>query len=82
MAVNYPFGPEVAEEVAEAVRELGGSAMTVQADVTDLDQLNAMVKSVIDEWGTIDVLVNNAGTTICSKNPFFGFVLASLETRL
>jgi 2-hydroxycyclohexanecarboxyl-CoA dehydrogenase len=47
--------------VAEEVKDLGVNSMAVQADVTNIEQVNAMVKKVIDGFGQIDILVNNAG---------------------
>src|SRR5215207_8712926 len=52
---------EKAESTAAAIRESGGEALAVQADVTDEDAVNAMVQRVIDEWGAVSILVNNAG---------------------
>jgi len=43
-----------------AARELGDAAMAVQLDVTKRASIDAMVKTVVDRWGGIDILVNNA----------------------
>ncbi|SFM27115.1 gluconate 5-dehydrogenase [Paenibacillus sp. 1_12] len=52
-------------EAAEAIAEYSGhKALGLMADVTDTVQVNAMVQSVIDEFGRIDVLINNAGINI------------------
>jgi 3-oxoacyl-[acyl-carrier protein] reductase len=51
------------EEVAEKMRRDGGEALFIKADVSDADEVQAMVKSVIDTYGQIDILVNNAGIT-------------------
>ncbi len=50
-----------AEVVVDEIAELGGEAMSNGADVSDREQVDAMVKQVMDEWGHIDILVNNAG---------------------
>lgn len=50
------------EEVAEEARSMGVRALPIRTDVTDEDQVEAMVERVIDEFGRIDILVNNAGT--------------------
>ena len=47
--------------VAEEARALGVRSLAVQADVTDMGQVEEMVKKVIDTFGKIDILVNNAG---------------------
>ncbi len=50
-----------AERVAENISSGGGSAMAVDADVSNEAQVNDMVKKTLDRFGQIDVLVNNAG---------------------
>lgn len=57
--INY----ESAEEVAAAIGEKGGEAMAVKLDVTDPASIQAMVDRVLEHFGSIDVLVNNAGIT-------------------
>jgi len=61
VAVNYFASPKAAEDVAAYVRSQGRRAMTVQADVPNRAQLEAMVDKVWKELGPIDILVNNAG---------------------
>ncbi len=61
VAVNYNSSPDAAAEVAERITEHGGEALTVQADVSDREQVDSMVKTVDDAWGQTDILVNNAG---------------------
>ncbi len=61
VAVNYTAHPEAASEVVAAIEAMGRRAMAVQADVSDRTQVEAMVASVTDQLGPIDVLVNNAG---------------------
>ena len=63
VAINYSGNEEKANEVAEAVRELGQKALVVKADVSVESDVKEMVKSVINEFGSLDVLVNNAGIT-------------------
>ncbi len=61
VAVNYNSSPDAAGDVVDAITSAGGSAFAVQADVADLDQVTAMVKSVEEELGAVEILVNNAG---------------------
>lgn len=63
VAINYSGNEAKANEVAEAVRELGQKALVVKADVSVESDVKEMVKSVINEFGSLDVLVNNAGIT-------------------
>ncbi|MFP4591265.1 MAG: 3-oxoacyl-ACP reductase FabG [Halobacteriales archaeon] len=61
VAVNYKSSLESAEQTAEAIRDAGGHAVPVEANVADRDAVAAMADAVHDEFGTVDVLVNNAG---------------------
>ena len=58
-----------AEETAGLVRERGGEAIAVKVDVTDRAQVDAMVESVVQHFGRIDIVVNNAGASSEDK-PF------------
>ena len=51
----------VLEEKAAEIRTEGGECLPIAGDVTDPESVNAAVQKVIDTWGRIDVLVNNAG---------------------
>jgi glucose 1-dehydrogenase len=59
--VNYTTRAEEAEKVAEEVRRCGAHAITSKADVSKEDQVQAMFKRAIEEFGTVDILINNAG---------------------
>lgn len=69
VVVNYYSNEEAATETAADVEANGGDAMVVQADVRDGDDVDRMVETVTDEWGAIDVLVNNANMPFV-KEPF------------
>jgi glucose 1-dehydrogenase len=61
VAVNYVSVPEAAEQVAETIRSFGVKALAVHADVSQEDEVQAMFARMIEEFGTVDVLVANAG---------------------
>ncbi|MCL9812948.1 beta-ketoacyl-ACP reductase [Natranaeroarchaeum aerophilus] len=63
VAINYRSSTAKAEDVVEEIRSAGGTAMTAQADVTGRREVEAMREEIHDEFGEIDVLVNNAGIT-------------------
>jgi NAD(P)-dependent dehydrogenase (short-subunit alcohol dehydrogenase family) len=54
---------EKAEAVAQAITTVQRRAMAVQADVGDLQQIDLMVRQALEQFGQIDVLLNNAGVT-------------------
>ena len=61
IAVNYNSHPEDAEAVAEEIRSGGGEAIVVGADVADRTAVEAMFKETTDEFGPVEILINNAG---------------------
>ena len=63
VAINYAGNTAKAEEVKAEIEKNGGQAILVQADVADSAAVEAMVKQVVEAFGTIDILVNNAGIT-------------------
>ncbi len=63
VAVNYRANEEAANEVVEAIRQMGRKAIAVQADVGNGEAVRAMVKHTANELGPIHILVNNAGLT-------------------
>jgi len=61
VAVNWLDDEAAAREVAGQVVARGRRAITIQADMAKVDEIRAMVAAVVDEFGALDVLVNNAG---------------------
>jgi len=61
IAINYVKNKELAEKVAELASSYGVRAKAYKADVSKPSEVQAMVKSIIDDFGGIDVLVSNAG---------------------
>jgi 2-hydroxycyclohexanecarboxyl-CoA dehydrogenase len=60
VCVNDVFDDRINESVGELSAQ-GGEAMGFNADVTDREQVGAMVRQVVDAWGPVQILVNNAG---------------------
>ena len=63
VVINHRGSAEGAEETARLIREAGGEALVVQADVSRMDEAQRLVQETINAFGQVDILVNNAGTT-------------------
>ncbi|MCF8133124.1 MAG: 3-oxoacyl-[acyl-carrier-protein] reductase [Synechococcus sp.] len=63
VVVNYAASAEAAEAVVAEITAAGGQAYALQADVSQEEQVDRLVTTVLERSGSIDVLVNNAGIT-------------------
>ncbi len=63
LVVNYASSQAAADQVVVEIREMGGEAIALAADVSNGDQVETLVNATLEKWGQIDVLVNNAGIT-------------------
>jgi 3-oxoacyl-[acyl-carrier protein] reductase len=63
VAVNYAGSEAKANEVVEEIKNMGGEAFAIQADVSNAEAVDQMVKAVLERFERIDILVNNAGIT-------------------
>ncbi|WP_114994728.1 3-oxoacyl-[acyl-carrier-protein] reductase [Synechococcus sp. UW179A] len=63
VVVNYSSSPDAAEVVVSEIKDSGGEAYALQANVADEEAVNGLIKTVIERSGRVDVLVNNAGIT-------------------
>ncbi|KAL6973081.1 3-oxoacyl-[acyl-carrier-protein] reductase, chloroplastic [Sarracenia purpurea var. burkii] len=61
--VNYARSSKEAEEVSKEIEACGGQALTFGGDVSKEEDVESMIKTAVDQWGTVDVLINNAGIT-------------------
>ena len=61
VALNYAGSHDTAEAVKKEIEDAGGKAFTVQGDVSKSEDVDRIFKTVKDEFGGLDVLVNNAG---------------------
>jgi glucose 1-dehydrogenase len=80
VAVNYLASADMAEAVVADIREAGGTAMAVRADVSNEGEVQAMFRAVLDAWDGVDILVNNAG--IQKDAPFTEMTLAQWNAVL
>jgi len=63
VAVNYSRSQTDAEETVQTINNSGGRAIAIQANVSQDAAVRAMVDHIVQQFGTIDLLVNNASTT-------------------
>ncbi len=63
VVVNYRRSQKEAEEVVAGIRNVGGTAMPIQADVSQETAVIAMIQRIEQEWGRLDFLMNNAAWT-------------------
>ncbi|MGJ3247773.1 MAG: 3-oxoacyl-[acyl-carrier-protein] reductase [Elainellaceae cyanobacterium] len=63
VVVNYASSSQAADDLVAEISSMGGQAIALQADVSQADQVTALTAAVMEKWGRIDVLVNNAGIT-------------------
>ena len=61
VVINYAGAVEEADGVVAAIKEQGGEAFAVRADVSDSGAVRSLFDATIDRYGRVDVLVNNAG---------------------
>lgn len=67
VAVHYHAGSEAAEGVADRIRRAGGEALLLQSDVTESKAAEDLVRRTVEKFGTLDVLVNNAGGMVARR---------------
>jgi glucose 1-dehydrogenase len=77
VVINYVTKPEAAEEVAAEIRKGGQRAMIAQADVSDETQVQAMFAAAVKEFGSLEILVNNAGME--KNSPFHEMTTAQWD---
>ncbi|QKJ40136.1 3-oxoacyl-[acyl-carrier-protein] reductase [Bacillus altitudinis] len=63
VVVNYSGNEAKANEVVDEIKALGQQAFAVKADVSNAEEVQALMKQAVDTFGSIDILVNNAGIT-------------------
>lgn len=64
VVINYNKSKQKADNLANKLSSAGHTAISYKADVSDFNQVNDMIKYVLEIFGHIDVLINNAG--VCS----------------
>jgi 3-oxoacyl-[acyl-carrier protein] reductase len=62
--INYVGGKEAADDTVERIKQQGGIAFAIQADVSKSAEVKNLFDKAIEQFGRIDVLINNAGVMI------------------
>jgi 3-oxoacyl-[acyl-carrier protein] reductase len=65
--VNYSSSPENADEVVNQIEQQGGTATAIQANMSQIDQIQRLVTSSVEKYGQLDILVSNAGIEYFGK---------------
>ena len=63
VVANYPHPKDSAELTVEEIEKAGGTAMMSEFDVSNFDAVQEGIGRVIDKYGRVDILINNAGIT-------------------
>ena len=63
VVINYARSSDAAEATVKEITDAGGEAIAVRADVSKSEEVDNLIKTALDKFGRIDVLVNNAGIT-------------------
>jgi len=79
--INYVQAEDRAREVLDAILDDGGKGIALQADVRDREAVDTMVKKTLDEFGRIDILVNNANISFPVK-AFTELTWNDIETKV
>jgi 3-oxoacyl-[acyl-carrier protein] reductase len=80
VAITYTKGADAAASVVKDIEGAGGKAFAIQADATNAEAVIAAVEKTVATFGSLDVLVNNAGTAI--PKPFEETTLEELDRVL
>jgi 3-oxoacyl-[acyl-carrier protein] reductase len=67
VVINNDEKPEEKVEVMNEIKKIGQQAIYIQVDVSDPDQVDEMIKKILNEFCRIDILVNNAGVVMDKK---------------
>jgi len=63
LIIHYNSSQQAAEQLLNEIQSLGGTAISIKADISSYSECERLIKETLDAYGRIDVLVNNAGVT-------------------
>lgn len=64
VVVNYASSPGKAEEVVDGIKQRGGEAVAIQADISSVAEIEMLFHKTLEAYGQVDILINNAGIMI------------------
>ncbi|WP_427127806.1 SDR family oxidoreductase (plasmid) [Priestia megaterium] len=64
VTINYSSSPDRAEEVVKEIQDKGGKAIAIQADISQIDDIERLFLETISAFEKVDILINNAGIMI------------------
>src|SRR4030095_8217696 len=67
VAINYSSSEEKAKKICDEIKQAGGTALMIKGDVSKENEVLAMYDEVLKQFGTIAILINNAGLQKDSK---------------
>ena len=67
VCIAYHKDHQDAKETAKRIKELGASCLLISGDISDESHCRKIVRTVIDAWGKIDIVVNNAAVQFPQK---------------
>jgi len=72
-----------ADHVVKAIRDVGGTAISMACDVSDENSVDSMVEQTVKEFGTVDILINNAAYFMTVwKGPFWEMSVAEFDKAM
>jgi len=86
VVVNYNTSIDAANEVVQLIKDAGSDALAVQADVSQYDPAQSLIKAALEFGGRVDILINNAGATrdvllaIMSENDWDTVIATNLKS--
>ncbi len=63
VVINYNHSDKEAQAIVEKIETFGSTAIALQADISDADATRVFIEKVLEKFGRVDILINNAGIT-------------------
>ncbi|MBV9852538.1 MAG: SDR family oxidoreductase [Armatimonadetes bacterium] len=77
VVVDYIGKPDAPKQTLQMIQDAGGKATAIDTDVSQPDQVNSLIQQTVQQFGRLDIFVNNAGIEF--KHPFLEFPLDQFQ---